>query len=83
MADRIDLEDALTDVEGAMAVLGVLALDLLSHNGQKWTDAGAEPQPGMCLSLFTDEEWRALYHSVSMMRGSVEKLSAAFYERPA
>ena len=79
MADRHDMESAVLDVEGAMALFSVAREALPRHDGQKWADVGVVPQPGMCVALFAEGEWRAFDHAATVLQDAVDKLSLAFY----
>ena len=79
MADRVDLESAIMDAEGAAAVLSILEDELMINTAAGWETLRLEPREDLCVTALSPTERRALDHASVSLQRAVAEVSRVFY----
>ncbi len=79
MRDRLALDSAIMDAEGAAAVLMILEGELTSSLNEGWERLGMSPREGLTLIALSPMERRALDHASAALRAAVAEVSRVFY----
>ena len=82
MSDRLALESAIIDAEGAAAVHYVVEDALAGDLGRGWSELGLKPRKGIAVVVMTTEEQRAFLHAGDHLREAVAEVSRQFYAKP-
>lgn len=79
MVDRIDLESAIMDAEGAAAVLSILEDELVSNTTAGWKALRLKPRGDLCVTALSPMERRALDHASHSLQQAVVEVARIFY----
>ena len=78
MANYLDLESAIMDAEGAVAVQSVLEDALLSSADAGWVALGLKPREDLCVTALSPSEQRALQYASLRVWVAVKEVSQVF-----
>ena len=79
MVDRLELESAIMDAEGAAAVLSILEIELTSSTTAGWEALRLKPREDQCVTVLSPTEKRALDHASVNLQRAVAEVSRIFY----
>ena len=79
MSDRIDLESAILDAEGAAAVLEVLEDKLRSSTKAGWEALKLREVEGLSVVVSSSQEFRALTYASQNLQDAIAEVSRVFY----
>ncbi len=77
--DRLDLESAIMNAEGAAAVLMLLENELTSSLNEGWERLAITPRENMNVTVLSDIERRAVDYASMSLRQTVAEVSRVFY----
>ncbi len=77
--DRLDIESAIMNAEGAAAVHAIIEHDLLSSLTEGWEAIGIPPRENMNVTVLSDIERRAVDYASMSLRQTVAEVSRVFY----
>ena len=79
MADRLELESAIMDAEGAAAVLSILEIELTSSTTAGWEALRLTPREDLCVTTLSPTEQRALDYASRNLQVAVAEVARIFY----